>query len=214
MRSSVTISGADAKLALAQRQVPFAMAMALTALAQDGRAAAIASLPQRLDRPTPFTMQAVGIAPATKASLQSVVFVKDRQATYLAMQETGGTRTPAPGAPINLPVGQRPNQYGNIPKGAIRRAKARDDTFVANGQGTTAHLPPGLYKRAAKGRRRKAAKGSAGKAGGGLQLLVAFERQAKYTPRLGFVETVRAEVDRRTAERVREAVARALATAR
>lgn len=49
-----------------ERQLPFAAARALTETARKARAAVTASLPQVLDRPTPFTMNAFTVKEATK----------------------------------------------------------------------------------------------------------------------------------------------------
>ena len=58
------------------RQVPFAMAKTLTRLAQDAQAAVLQELPIVFDRPTGFTMKAVNITMATKASQAAEVFFK------------------------------------------------------------------------------------------------------------------------------------------
>src|SRR4051794_26909518 len=78
----------------AKRQVPFATAKALTATADAARIAVTRSLPHVLDRPTPFTLRSVRISPARKSDLTARVFVMDKQAEYLAIQETGGDATP------------------------------------------------------------------------------------------------------------------------
>lgn len=203
MRSSVQIDGATAKIAEAGKQAPFALALALTSLARDAQGVVERTMPARFDRPTPFTQRGVAILPATRDVPVAQVFIKDAQAKYLVFEEEGGVRMSETGAPVVLPVQISTNAYGNIGKGVLRREKAKSTTFVAHaGDPATAHLPPGVYRRV--GRRGR----------GGLKLLAAFERKAVYQPVFGFVDTVVATVRRLAPRRLREAMDRALATAR
>src|SRR5690348_15010580 len=78
----------------AQKQIPFATAKALTETARLAQVAVTRSLPSTFDRPNPFTMRAIGIRAARKGDLSAAVFVKDKQAEYLAIQETGGEAQP------------------------------------------------------------------------------------------------------------------------
>lgn len=172
-----------ASMSKAEKNIRFGIARGLTQIAKEASLRAKADIPRRFDRPTPFTQNAVAITPATRENLVATVFVKHVQAGYLQMQETGGTETPKPGAPIVVPVQQRTNVYGNIPRGALARAKARPDTFAV-GKGD--RLRPGIYQRVKRG------SGSARQAG--LKLLVALGRVASYRPRFRFRETVAAEV--------------------
>jgi hypothetical protein len=179
------------------KNLRFGIARGLTETARFASTKLQQQLPQIFDRPTPFTQRAIGFQSATKANLEARVFVRDRQAQYLEMQERGGARLPKPGSPINVAVGQRLNQYGNISRGAIARVRAKPNVFVSKGRGRTAHLAPGIYERLSarskKGlgsrRGRKVTTGR-GKQKTRLNLLVAFERQAKYQPRFRFVERV------------------------
>ncbi len=185
------------------RNLTFGIARGLTKTAQFAAEKMQQQLPQIFDRPTPFTQRAIGFAPATKSKLEARVFVRDRQAQYLEMQERGGQRTPKPGSPINVPVAQRLNQYGNIARGAIGRQRAKPDVFVSKGKGKTKHLPPGLYQRTAKGRGRK-------RRAGPLKMLIAFERKAIYRPQFRFGERVskiaRANVKQQIAASIAEAM--------
>jgi hypothetical protein len=175
------------------KNLRFGIARGLTMTAKQTSQKLSTEMPSIFDRPTPFTRQAFAITSATKSTMKASVFVKDLQAQYLQLEETGGARAPQPGSPINLPVEQRTNAYGNIARGAIGRAKQLPNTFVSNGSGRTGHLPPGLYQRLGnakvkgKGSRRgrKVTTGR-GKQKTRLKLLVAFEKQAAYQPRFGF----------------------------
>lgn len=176
-----------------EKNIRFGVARGLTQTAQHANKTVGAQLPYIFDRPTPFTLNSLGIKAATKTELTSSVFVKNAQADYLALEETGGLRQPRPGSPINIPVRQRTNVFGNIGRGKIGEAKAKKSVFVSNGQGRTAHLPPGLYERL--GNRKKKGLGSKrgrrsttgrGKQQTRVKLLVAFDKKATYQPRFGF----------------------------
>lgn len=158
-------------------QLPFATALALNDTAAEVRDAEQTETAKRLDRPTPFTQRGLYVSRASKRRLTAVVGFKDRQAAYLALQVTGGVRTPK-GRALLVPVGARLNKYGNMPRRAVARLLAKADTFVASrSDPKTGHLPPGIYQRVPRGSRGGAPK---------PKLLVAFEDRAKYQPRLRF----------------------------
>jgi len=199
MTSSVVIEGAVEKLTALGRQMPFALSLALTRLAQDGKAAGERALVEQLDNPTPFTRRSVAITPARKSFPIAEVFVKDVQAEYLKWPGRGGVRTPEPGKPVILPGAIRTNVYGNIPRGAVKREAAKGNVFIARRTDPrTAHLPPGLYRRTKRG----------------LRLLVSFRPRAVYRPQLAWSKAVVEAVRRNAGRRLREAAAQALATAR
>jgi hypothetical protein len=207
--SYVKVQGAEAKLRGAGKQAPFAMALALTGLARDGKLVVDRSMPVRFDNPTAFTLQAITVVAATKDTLLSQVVVKDDQAKYLDIEERGGVRLPESGAPVILPVLIGTNVHGNIPKGKLGREKAKPGVFVATANDPeTKHLKPGVY------RRRKFKGVTRHSDTMGVQLLAAFGARAQYTPRFGFSETVMEAVRRLAPARLREALSRALATAR
>lgn len=125
MATTVDVSRLSRKLAALPGQVRFATAYLLTQLAKDGREAATKRIETAFDRPVRFTQSAITIKPANKTNLISMVFAKDFQADYLAIQETGGERRPEPGTPISAPVNIRVNTAGNIPRGKVRRGRSR-----------------------------------------------------------------------------------------
>lgn len=83
-----------------ENQIPFATAMALTHLAQDIRQAEKGHLRGALDRPTPYTVNAVRIRPATKRSLEAYIWLLDEApkgtppVKYLRPLIAGGQREP------------------------------------------------------------------------------------------------------------------------
>lgn len=184
---------------LARRQLPFATARALTSTAQLAAGAVTRQLPTIFDKPTPFTQRAIGMERATRGSLQARVFVKDVQAGYLRLQQTGGVRKPAKKALV-LPVAMKLNSYGNMPKGAFQRAKARPNTFVGKMGGVG-----GLWQRPAKSKSSK---------NQGLTLLAAFEPAANYKPRFDFDGRVARVVQAAIGPAFRAELAQAIATAR
>lgn len=175
-----------------RQQVPFATAVSLTRTAKDAQTNLEKRLGRVFDRPTPFTRRAIAIRPARKTRLVARVLVKDIQARYLLLQETGGVRRPQRRALI-LPSAARRNQYGNLPRGAVKRMLARPDTF----SGTVAGVA-GIWQR--KGRR--------------LKLLVAYEGRAVYRPRFGFRDTAAKTARARFDHHLRRELAKAIATAR
>ena len=183
----------------APRQLPFALARGLTAVAREGKEAVDARIPQAFDRPTPFTRRAVGVVAARKQSLAAEIYIKPIQARYLGLQETGGVRRPRSGGrALLLPAGARVNIYGNLPRRAVARLFARPDVFSGRVGGVA-----GIWQRPSRSRRRS-----------GPRLLVAYESEARYRPRFGFGETVGTVVDRSLTRQIWTAFDAALATAR
>lgn len=157
-----------------QRQLPFAMMLSLNDTAEEVKAAEERELDKTFDRPTPFTKRGVYVKRASKSTLTATVGMKPVQAGYLRLQASGGIRLPKRRALV-IGAGLRRNKYGNLPKGAVKRAEAKGNTFVARKRGAGAHLAPGLYQRG---------KGARGR--GKIKLLVAFEPRAQYKKRLEF----------------------------
>jgi len=165
---SVKHSIADVRKTLdniAQKQMPFAIAKALTQTAKAVAGMESKALPGELDKPTPFTMRAFGTMPATKQRLIATVFIKREQWKYLRYQVEGGERRPAKRAVV-IPEGLRVNQYGNMPKGAIRKLLSKPGVFSGKVNGV-----PGIYQR--KGR--------------SVVLLIKYVDQANYKRRFDFV---------------------------
>ena len=176
----------------AQKQIPYAIALALTRTAAEAKLEVDKKLPEIFDRPTPFTMRAIGYKGATKQNLTSQVFVRDIQAKYLKLQVTGGTRTPRNRALV-LPTDFPTDNYGNLPRGAVKRLLARSDVFSGKVRGV-----PGIWQRT----------------GRGLVLLISYEPKATYQKRFDFVGIVRKVVEQRVRVNLEGALAVALRTAR
>ncbi|SOH93363.1 hypothetical protein SAMN06273572_10239 [Monaibacterium marinum] len=174
---------------IAEKQIPFAAARALTMTAQDIKERTGQKLDRVFDRPTPFTRRGLYIRAARKTQLTAEVGFKTIQSRYLALQESGGVQSPKRRA-IVIPKRMRLNRYGNMTRGAVSKAAGKPDTFVASRAAkATAHLAPGIYQRPKRSKYRKGGAGNKNRGElKGPQLLVAFEGKAKYRPRLGFVQ--------------------------
>lgn len=208
---------------VAYRQMPFATAKALTNLAkivQAGEKKAIGSV---FDRPTPFTVNSVGVKAARKDNLQAIVFVKDIAAAYLAPYEFGGTNklnSKALLKPVNVPL----NQYGNLGKNKLAQLKGRSNVFVGsitfkkNGQTVSGvwqrnPVPVGFRTR---GDDRKGTKGGHSQVDGlhtTLKLLIRFADAHPVKQHLDYRKHAEALVRANFNREMGQALARAIATA-
>lgn len=189
------------------RVAKFATVVALTRTARSASNHIKKEIPKRFDRPTPFTQRAPRFKPATKARPVAEVGLRSLgagQKHYLAVQETGGTRLPQKRTLV-IPVGERLNRYGKLPKGRVKRLlakkykpSARDGKTYSGGtfSGRPKGQPKaraGIYLRP----RRTAARNDGRMVRRGkdeLKLLIAYEKQARYQPRFRFRESVEGHV--------------------
>ena len=177
----------------AQKQAPFAAALALTLTAKDGQEDVRASLPSKFKLRNTWTARNICFAPASKTTLEARVTAPD----YLALQETGGTKTPVSGTHIGIPNRQA------LGDGILRASKR----------------PRGLLEKkrvflltAESGKRFVAQRTS--RKSQPIRILYALERSQNVEPIFGMFETVLATVDHKFAMRFDEALQRAIATAR
>lgn len=176
IRVSADINRARKRLTRIQRkQLPFAIARALTQTAEFTATNLNNDTRQYFKSPTPFTQRAFRFARASKRRLISAVFAAPRQDEYLGYAVFGGTRQPK-GRALLLPSGMRLNRYGNIPRRAVRRLLARPDTFSGTVRGIA-----GIWQRTSKRR---------------LRLLVSYASRASYDPSFPFERLSRAYVAR------------------
>lgn len=98
---------------LAQRQVPFATALALTMTAQDGQSGVQDSLPRRFTLRNNRVRSGIRITPATKSTLRAIVGSVD---DFMEGQETGGTKRARDHSRVAVPVEARRNKRDLIPK--------------------------------------------------------------------------------------------------
>ena len=155
MRLSVDldISGAVKLTNSIAKQVPFAMAKALTLAAIQAQTDIVQAMAQVFDRPTPYTLNSTYVIPATKDRLESFVRLKDESATglpatkYLLPEVSGGVRNAkrseialrrslnlASGSFIVPGAGVPLDQYGNITAGTMTKilsaVRAQPDSYA------------------------------------------------------------------------------------
>lgn len=205
--------------AIAGDQVPFATALALTNTARDCSKALTEELPKHLDNPTPFTLKAFTIERAEKATLRARVFAKDAQGRYLKWQIDGGDRAPSRKLQ-RLPAEITLNAYGNLPAGEIKRlvALAKAGKRVSKARGAKVGVSSkvdlfygdpgggravGIYKRIVKGDQEFL-----------VPLVIMPQGPVKYRPRFPAEQIVRGTAARVFPERFREAMRRAVSTAK
>lgn len=199
-----------------REQLPYAASLALhetvRVAAQDITKALPAIFSGKGAPPTPFTMRAIGTKTYGKDTLRAEIFVKDVQKRYLLIEETGGTVTRGPGAPVLTDVDPAVlNQYRNLPKGLLRRMAADRENYFIGTVKTRRGPVFGLWERVY----------TKGQAGGrhilrtprGLKLIVAFRERAVYKPRFGFERQVEVQVGRVFMPALSRGMAKALATA-
>lgn len=188
---------------LARKQVPFAVAQALTATARDIKPIEQKGFDEVLDRPTPFTRNAVTVIPARKDFRTAVVLVKDITASYLQPYEQGGMNKINKRA-LMVPINQPKNRYGNLPdKVLAKRLKGRKDVFIGPVQTKSGEVR-GVWQRV------RATK----KEPSHLKLLIRFEDAHPTKPILKFGDRARKAAQERFPVRFNEAMAKALATAK
>lgn len=198
-----------------RRQVPFAMAQALTDVVRQVQAAETRALPEVFDNPTPFTKRAFAVTAARKSNLVAVVFAKDIQRAYLAPYgETGSGRQVVGPNRRGIPVPKRVgvNQYGNLTKGKVKALLAKPGVFSGKIETRSGQVVSGIWQRVpaqAVGRRRPD-----GREEGALKLLVRWSDGAPVHQRFGFQARARALVMAQMRTAFASAWAKALATAR
>ena len=154
-----------------RKQIPFATAKALTQTAFDVRRALQNALPRRLDRPTKGIINSVQVDKATKYDVTARVGFaglgfgktawKESPAKIMRRHIKGGTRYPNKTA-IAVPVKQRTNKYGNLPRNKI-------STLLANTTKYFSGTPKGMSNAGIYERQKKK-----------LKMLVAWEPKATY----------------------------------
>ena len=200
MEIRVDIQGLnDVKQSLSEfeRQLPFATALALTRTAKEVQREEVAHIRSAFTVRGSWLREGgkfgIGITPASKQELVAVV---ESRAPWLEAHEEGTARTPA-------------GSHFAIPQADIRRTKTQ---VIAK-----SHRPKAL-KRAFKIQTKKGIHLLLQRIGRGkrsvLRVMYQLTGKAKIEPRLRFIETGRAVVDRAWKQIFAEALDRAIRTAR
>ena len=177
-----------------ERNVPLAVAQALTATAKHLQNVQTRSLQKYLDRPTKFTQRAFAIRRANvrdfkTGSMFSRLFAKDIQAKYLRFAVYGGRRNPKGRALVVPGKRTRLNRYGNLPRNYVKRMASRDDTFSGTINGVQ-----GLWQRTKRGNK----------------LLVVYAPSAEYDKRYPYHEISARIVPREVIKQLNRSIKRAL----
>ena len=179
-----------------RKQVPFAVAGALTATAFDAQRAIKANLAKKFTLRNRFTLSGVRVKKANKRTLMARVYFTPQTARYMARQEFGATITPS-GNSIAVPMGVRKDSSKRVtPAKRPRRILERADTFRVVGR---PEIPDGIYQRKKNGR---------------LKMLYALENRVRIRPRFGFEKTVAGVAKNKIRGHFKRSQSRALATAR
>ena len=187
---------------LAHSQINFATAQALTSLAKEVQADEIRNIATTFRKPKPFTQKSVGIQGARKDTLQAKVFVRPIAAKYLEPYEKGGSHVLSGRALIN-PKNIKLDSYGQLPRKALARLKARKDVFIGKIK-TSKGTVNGVWQRIPAKRKLPAH----------LKLLIRFGDSLPVKKRLNYRSRAQAIVDRRFNAVFAEAMSKALASAR
>lgn len=115
--------------AFTAKQLPFAMAQAINKTAARVQAAETENIKTTFENPTPFTQKSVGVSKARKSNPVATIYIKDIAASYLEPYEDGGVHKLNSKALLN-PKDIKLNQYGNLPKAALARLKAKPGVFI------------------------------------------------------------------------------------
>ena len=198
-----------------KRQIPFAMAGALTDVARQVQAETPGWLAETFDNPTPFTRRAFAVIPARKSNLTAVVFAKDIQEAYLEPFGPHGSGRQLIGPNrqgIPVPKKIQVNAYGNLPRGKVKALLAKPGVFSGRIETKSGQTVSGIWQRvppkAAGGRKSGAPRE------GGLRLLVRWSDGAPVHPRFAFQARARALVANNMRAAFASRWARALASAR
>ncbi|QDL93263.1 hypothetical protein FDP22_16620 [Paroceanicella profunda] len=222
---------------VAQKQLPFALSVALNETAKDVLDAIRDQTRLAFDRPTPFTLNAFYLSRATKRKPEASVQRKTAQSKrhFLEVQEEGGRRgqtgiegllearagltgrhrfiVPASGAKLN--------SYGNPGRGQINRILSQ-----LHAQRDTTANETGRSRRRSRHTDRyfvitgddfdsKLAPGIWLRRGGRVEPVFLFARRPpRYAPKLDFYATSNAVTEARFERHLAEAMAKAIATAR
>lgn len=213
---TVNAPALDAIISELGKQGAFAVVQALTATAKDVQAAEREGLEQSLDRPTPFTLNAFGVEPATKTNPTARIFMRPIQSRYLQWQIEGGQRA-YKGFELKIrektfnafliPGRDTPrDQYGNLSRADIIKITAELNSsgsarryFAGQPKGHP-DLPPGVYARVNNNT--------------SIEPLLVFATHAVYSKRFEWSAIAKRTIDAVFERNLSQALTKSLSTAR
>lgn len=116
--------------ALAYKQMPYAQARALTAIAKNVKVAEKKELLATFPTATPFTQNGIGSTTARKGVDVATVYMRDITANYIRPYIKGGVHYLGAKKCLLTPIAQAKNQYGNLPRSTLARLKAKKNVFI------------------------------------------------------------------------------------
>ena len=208
----------------ANKQLPYATATALTELAKQAQASERDNLDVKLENPTPFTKNSIRVRAARKDDLEAVLYVQDIAAAYLEPYEFGGMhKLIGRGVTWWNPKHIQLDQFGNIPKNALKALMARSDVFVGkvktkqgmvDGVWWRSPKPATAKRRLKRGALKHIQETSRSKAIGSLVLIARFGDARPVKQRLNYREVAQQLMIKRFDKEMGRALAKAMASAR
>lgn len=193
---------------VSRRQLPFAMAQALTITAGHVGVSWQGEMKAVLDRPSPFTVNAVAVRPARKALLIATVYVKDVAAEYLEPYVEGGTHFLGGKRGLLTPKAVPLNAYGNLTRNKLATLKAKSNVYVGAVKLRSGAAVSGVWQRPTASARRR----TGGRAA--LKLLIRFSDPLQVRQRLDFYGRAETVIRAQFASAFADAFEHAMATAR
>ncbi|WP_066651766.1 MULTISPECIES: hypothetical protein [Sphingomonas] len=197
-----------AMAALGARQIPFATALTLNALAKGVVVEEKKAVDRTFDTPTPFTENAFRTEAATKTRPVAHVAVKDIQADYLRPYVIGGKRSLGTKKGMLAPIGDNVqlNAYGNLTKNKLKTLAAKPNVYIGPIVMRGGKRISGVWQRPTP-KRGRAAKGP-------LKLLIKFADTTPVRKRFDFYGVAQRYVRANAASEFATALRRAMATQR
>lgn len=169
----------------ARKQMPFVLSLAINRVAPGARDHVRQKLPAKFTLRNQYTVRGIMVRPGNKADPTAVI----RAPGYMAIQETGGERTPGAGRKyLSAPAGDLLNSRSVIPKRMRPRALLSDRAFIIDTKNG-----PGVFLRYGKKR-------------GSIRLLWWLSEEHRYEDRFEFEADVQDYVQDRFPEAFRLAM--------
>lgn len=199
---------------VAKRQIPFAMANALTATAGRVGLDWQDEMRTHLDRPTPFTQNSVAVNGARKSNLVATVRIKDIAAAYLEPFVVGGPHFLGAKKGLLTPKNVPLNAYGNLSKGKLAALKAKPGVFVGQIRLKSGQVVNGVWQRDLVAKRKAMRTKAPALAGAtALKLLIRFTDPQPVKQHLAFYARAEASVRKHFDAEFAKAFAQAQRTA-
>lgn len=191
-------------IALERKQLPFATALALTAMAVSAASHVRFLLPSQFKLRSTWVQKGIRITPANKRDWPNTRAVVGSRDPFMVLQETGGVKKPLHSRELALPGKKEEDALrgagGRIPKGRRPRALLRKRRYFFQNIQDVQSGNRGL----------RAILQRAGPARYPLRVIYVFKPRGKISPRFGFQDTVTLDVRAKSAAKFDTALEYAL----